>query len=87
MRILIIDDDVTSNTLLSEALKEHGHQSDVVESIKDGEYYLDIRHYSLILLNEILADGNPTDSIKKIKQKCSGRVILATQNGHYCYFC
>ncbi|MDD2784933.1 MAG: DNA-binding response regulator, partial [Sulfuricurvum sp.] len=40
MRILIIEDEVPLNKTLAEGLKEFGYQSDVVETLKDGEYYL-----------------------------------------------
>ena len=50
MRIFIIEDEVTLNKMLAEGLKEFGYQSDVVETLKDGEYYLDIRNYDLVLI-------------------------------------
>jgi two-component system OmpR family response regulator len=68
MRILIIEDEVTLNKMLAEGLKEFGYQSDVVENIKDGEYYLDIRNYDLILTDWMLPDGSGLDLIPVIKQ-------------------
>ena len=67
MRILIIEDEVTLNKMLAEGLKEYGYQSDVVETLKDGEYYLDIRNYDLVLMDWMLPDGNSIDIIADIK--------------------
>ncbi|MDA3947492.1 MAG: response regulator, partial [Helicobacteraceae bacterium] len=67
MRILIIEDEVTLNKTLAEGLKEFGYQSDVVETLKDGEYYLDIRNYDLVLMDWMLPDGNSVDIIPDIK--------------------
>jgi two-component system OmpR family response regulator len=69
MRILIIEDEVTLNKMLAEGLKEFGYQSDVVETLKDGEYYLDIRNYDLVLMDWMLPDGNSVDIIGDIKTK------------------
>ena len=76
MRILIIEDEVTLNKTLSEGLKEFGYQSDVVETLKDGEYYLDIRNYDLILMDWMLPDGNSIDIIPDIKSNTPKTVIV-----------
>ena len=73
MRILIIEDEVTLNKMLAEGLKEYGYQSDVVETLKDGEYYLDIRNYDLVLMDWMLPDGNSVDIIGDINDfACMG---------------
>ncbi len=76
MRILIIEDEITLNKTLAEGLKEFGYQSDVVENIKDGEYYLDIRNYDLILMDWMLPDGNSVDIIPDIKTKSPKTIIV-----------
>ncbi|MDP1784523.1 MAG: homeostatic response regulator transcription factor HsrA [Sulfuricurvum sp.] len=76
MRILIIEDEVTLNKTLSEGLKEFGYQSDVVETLKDGEYYLDIRNYDLILMDWMLPDGNSVDIIPDIKSNTPKTVVV-----------
>ncbi|MDH5464853.1 MAG: homeostatic response regulator transcription factor HsrA [Thiovulaceae bacterium] len=76
MRILIIEDEVTLNKMLAEGLKEFGYQSDVVENVKDGEYYLDIRNYDLILMDWMLPDGNGIDIIPTIKQNSPKTVVV-----------
>ena len=57
MRILIIEDEPTLHRTLSEILNEFGYQTDVAESIKDGEYFSGIRNYDLVIMNYILPDG------------------------------
>jgi len=76
MRILIIEDEITLNKTLAEGLKEFGYQSDVVETLKDGEYYLDIRNYDLILMDWMLPDGNSVDIIPDIKRKTPKTVVV-----------
>lgn len=76
MRILIIEDEVTLNKMLSEGLKEYGYQSDVVETLKDGEYYLDIRNYDMVLMDWMLPDGNSVDIIADIKAKTPKTVVV-----------
>lgn len=76
MRILIIEDEVTLNKMLAEGLKEFGYQSDVVETLKDGEYYLDIRNYDLVLMDWMLPDGNSVDIIGDIKSKTPKTVVV-----------
>ncbi|MEA1920874.1 MAG: homeostatic response regulator transcription factor HsrA [Campylobacterota bacterium] len=76
MRILIIEDEVTLNKTLAEGLKEFGYQSDVVETLKDGEYYLDIRNYDLVLTDWMLPDGNAIDIIPDIKANTPKTVIV-----------
>jgi two-component system OmpR family response regulator len=76
MRILIIEDEITLKKTLLEGLKEYGYQSDDVDTIKDGEYYLDIRNYDLILMDWMLPDGNGIDLIPQIKQKSSKTVVV-----------
>jgi len=76
MRILIIEDEVTLNKMLAEGLKEFGYQSDVVETLKDGEYYLDIRNYDLVLMDWMLPDGNSVDIIGDIKAKTPKTIVV-----------
>ena len=76
MRILIIEDEVTLNKMLAEGLKEFGYQSDVGENLKDGEYYLDIRNYDLVLMDWMLPDGNSVDIIGDIKTNTPKTVVV-----------
>jgi len=76
MRILIIEDEVTLNKMLAEGLKEFGYQSDVVETVKDGEYYLDIRNYDLVLMDWMLPDGDGVELIETIKSKSPKTIVV-----------
>jgi len=76
MRILIIEDEVTLNKMLAEGLKEFGYQSDVVETLRDGEYYLDIRNYDLVLMDWMLPDGDAVDIIGNIKTNTPKTVVV-----------
>jgi two-component system, OmpR family, response regulator len=76
MRILIIEDEVTLNKMLAEGLKEYGYQSDVVETLKDGEYYLDIRNYDLVLMDWMLPDGDGINIIGNIKSNTPKTVVV-----------
>jgi two-component system OmpR family response regulator len=76
MRILIIEDEVTLKKTLMEGLKEYGYQSDDVETLKDGAYYLGIRNYDLVLMDWMLPDGNGVELISEIKEKSPKTLIV-----------
>jgi len=67
MRILIIEDEVTLNKTLAEGLNEFSYQADVAENLKDGEYFISIRNYDLILIDWMLPDGSGLDIIPQVK--------------------
>ncbi|HIP40931.1 MAG TPA: response regulator transcription factor, partial [Campylobacterales bacterium] len=46
------------------------------ENIKDGEYYLGIRNYDLVLLDWMLPDGNGIDIIVKLKEKAPKTSVI-----------
>ncbi|EAH9284907.1 response regulator transcription factor [Campylobacter upsaliensis] len=52
-----------------ENLAQFGYQSDSSENFKDGEYFIGIRHYDLVLANWTLADGDGAELIRLVKQK------------------
>ena len=76
MRILIVEDEVTLNRTLAEGLKEFGYQSDISESLKDAQYYLDIRNYDLILADWMLPDGSGLELVTQVKQESPKTVII-----------
>jgi two-component system OmpR family response regulator len=76
MRILIVEDEVTLNRTLAEGLKEFGYQSDISESLKDAQYYLDIRNYDLILVDWMLPDGSGLELVTQVKQDNPKTVII-----------
>ena len=76
MRILIVEDEVTLNRTLADGLKEFGYQSDISESLKDAQYYLDIRNYDLILVDWMLPDGSGLELVTQVKQESPKTVII-----------
>ncbi|EKL1658232.1 response regulator transcription factor, partial [Campylobacter upsaliensis] len=65
----IIEDDIGLNKSIVENLAQFGYQSDSSENFKDGEYFIGIRHYDLVLANWTLADGDGAELIRLVKQK------------------
>ncbi|EOY4230677.1 DNA-binding response regulator, partial [Campylobacter jejuni] len=51
MRILVIEDEISLNKTIIDNLNEFGYQTDSSENFKDGEYFIGIRHYDLVLAN------------------------------------
>ncbi|MGI0406175.1 homeostatic response regulator transcription factor HsrA [Helicobacter himalayensis] len=82
MRILIIEDDSALNKSLSEVLNTSGYQTDVAENLKDGEYYISIRNYDLVLSEWSLSDGSGLDIITQIKEKSPRTpvIIISSKN-------
>ena len=76
MRILIIDNDTASNKILSEALNKKSYPCDIVERLGDGKYYLDIRHYNAVLVNDFFADEESSNLIKEIKTDTPKTAII-----------
>lgn len=69
MRILIIEDEPELSKTLSQFLNENGYQTDMAENLKDGEYFISIRNYDLILTDGKLKDGEAIGVIPQIKSK------------------
>ena len=76
MRILIVEDETTLNQMLSESLKDLGFKTDEAESIKDARYFLEIRHYDLILLDRVLPDGDSLELISEIREMFPKIIII-----------
>lgn len=76
MRILIIEDEITLNKTLAEGLNEFNFQTDVAENLKDGEYYISIRNYDLVMIDWMLPDGNGLDIIAQVKNKSPRTAVV-----------
>ncbi|WP_270977077.1 homeostatic response regulator transcription factor HsrA [Campylobacter helveticus] len=76
MRILVVEDDIGLNKSIVENLSQFGYQSDSSENFKDGEYFIGIRHYDLILVSWTLSDGDGAELIRLIKQKSPRTPII-----------
>ncbi len=51
MRLLIVEKDETLNELIKRSLNESGYKTDEAYTIKDAKYFLDIRHYNLVIVD------------------------------------
>lgn len=82
MRILVIEEDNQLNKSLVDSLNQAGYQTDSSENFKDGEYYIGIRHYDLVLTSITLPDGEGLDIINVVKQKSprTATIILSNKN-------
>ncbi|WP_297192161.1 homeostatic response regulator transcription factor HsrA [uncultured Campylobacter sp.] len=80
MRILVIEEDLSLNKAIVSNLNELGYQTDSSENFKDGEYYIGIRHYDLVIVSWNLPDGDGSDIINTIKQKSPRTVVIITSS-------
>ncbi|TQR33114.1 DNA-binding response regulator [Campylobacter sp. MIT 99-7217] len=76
MRILVIEDDNSLNKTIVDNLNQFGYQTDFSENFKDGEYYIGIRRYDLVLSSWNLPDGEGADLINIIKQKSPRTAVV-----------
>lgn len=76
MRILIIEDEISLNKTITEGLNEFNYQTDVAENLKDGEYYISIRNYDLVLVDWMLPDGNGLEIISQVKSRSPRTAVV-----------
>ncbi|KAA6227128.1 MULTISPECIES: homeostatic response regulator transcription factor HsrA [unclassified Campylobacter] len=76
MRILVIEDDLHLNKAIINNLSDYGYQTDNSENFKDGEYFIGIRHYDLVLISWNLSDGDGSELINTIKHKSPRTAVL-----------
>ena len=75
MRILIVDNESSRSKTLAGGLADLGFQADIAESIKDAEYYIDIRNYDL-LVSSVESKDIANDLINPAKQKSSRTAVI-----------
>ncbi len=76
MRILIIDNDTKLSQTIEEKLKDLGYQTDIAENIDDGNYFLDIRNYNLVIIDWGILDSSSLSYMTGIKEKHSKTSII-----------
>ena len=76
MRILIIEDEISLNKTMTEGLNEFNYQTDVAENLKDGEYFISIRNYDLVLADWMLPDGSGLEIINQVKSKSPRTAVV-----------
>ena len=69
MRVLVIEDDSVVCKSIEDMLNGHSYQTDIAENLKDGEYFISIRNYDLVLADWDLPDGCGVDIISQVKEK------------------
>lgn len=82
MRALVVENCTKLNKTMIERLVEKGYRCDVVDSLKDAEYYLDIRNYGLVLGTTELSDGSFIDIISDIKANTPKTVVIVLSSSH-----
>lgn len=80
MRILVIEDDSGLCKNIAEILNEHSYQTDIAENLKDGEYFISIRNYDLVLADWDLPDGCGVDIISQVKEKSPRTPVIILSN-------
>ena len=80
MRILIIENDLTLSKTLTQKLSEYNYKNDLVENIKDAEYYLDIRNYNIVLIDWMIIDENSIKLIEDIKITFPKTIVIILSN-------
>ena len=76
MRILIIEDEISLNKTITEGLNDFNYQTDVAENLKDGEYFISIRNYDLVLVDWMLPDGSGLEIISQVKSKSPRTAVV-----------
>ena len=75
MRVLVIEKEVELGKTLFDKLTDHSYQADIAENYGDAKYYLDIRHYDLVLFGWD-REGQNIDIITDIKKAAHKTSII-----------
>ena len=77
MRVLLIEADTDVARNVTHKLQQKDYVCDVVENLSDGEYYMDIRYYDLVLVDWGLAEG--TDFLRAVhhSQPKAATIVLS----------
>lgn len=80
--VLIIDDDKAIGKMLSELVKETGHDARCVFNLQDGLQEVVLQQYDVVFLDVQLPDGNGLRALPAIrKERSSPEVIIITGRG------
>ncbi|MHB8773252.1 MAG: sigma-54-dependent transcriptional regulator [Syntrophales bacterium] len=80
--ILIIDDDVVMSELLSQAIKERGHDILCTHTLADGIAAAKSGSFAVVYLDVMLPDGNGLDAIPELRNTLScPEVVIMTGAG------
>lgn len=74
MCVLLIEKNFVLGGEIEKGLNVKGFMVDVIESLEDGEYFMDIRNYDLVMVS----DKNVLSFVFRIKEKYSFIVVLVS---------
>lgn len=72
MRVLLIEKNFVLGGEIEKGLNVKGFMVDVIESLEDGEYFMDIRNYDLVMVS----DKNVLSFVFRIKEKYFFIIVL-----------
>lgn len=79
-RILIVEDDITMNKMLSNILLAEGYKVTSAYTVREAQHCFRMDAYDLAILDINLPDGSGYEVCKIIKEKSSTAVIFLTAN-------
>jgi two-component system OmpR family response regulator len=80
MRTLIIESDPIIRKQISDQLNGMGYQVDITETIQDGEYYVNIRNYDLIVSELEIGTSSALNLLNTIKDDSSKTSFIVLSN-------
>ncbi len=80
MRVLLIEENEELLARITEKLVNADYVCDSVNNLKDGEYYFDIRHYDLVLVDWALAEGTDFFHTIRYGQPKTTIITLSTRD-------
>ncbi len=79
MRILVVEDEISLQTIIANRLKSEGYSVDVASDGKDGLHYAEMVDYDLILLDLMLPKMDGLTVLRKLRsQKITSHVLILT---------
>ena len=76
MRLLVVEDEITLNKTIVDGLLAEGYLVDSAENLADAEYFIEIRHYDLIIVDWMLSDGSGLGIAKTVKSRFGKTAVV-----------
>ena len=80
MRVLFLEEDAALNQRIADKLITAGYACDSVDSFNDGQYYMDIRHYDLVLADWGLVEGKGFIEAVRNRQANTAVIVLSCRD-------
>ena len=81
MRALLLEEDAAITKEIADKLKTVGFVCDCVDNFSDGEYYMDIRYYDLVLADWGLVEGEGFIEAVRYRKEKTAIIILSAREG------